>query len=105
MGGLPEKSALSREVGREIAKDKVNYKKEMGKQLERGDDSRAAWQGLISVVCINLQADESKQDISIKRVLDAELATAIISFFARFESCDFPRIMEDVFSELEQAIS
>lgn len=104
MGGLLEKSALSREVGREIAKDKVNYKKEMGKQLG-GDDSRAAWQGLISVVCINLQADESKQDISIKRVLDAELATAIISFFARFESCDFPRIMEDVFSELERAIS
>lgn len=104
MGGLLEKSALSREVGREIAKDKVNYKKEMGKQLG-GDDSRAAWQGLISVVCINLQADESKQDISIKRVLDAELATAIISFFARFESCGFPRIMEDVFSELQRAIS
>lgn len=70
-------------MGRKIAKEKVNYRKEIEKQLG-------------SVVCINLQADEPKHNISIKRVLDAELAAAFIAFFSCFESCDFPRIMEGV---------
>lgn len=45
MGDLQEKNALFREVGRKIPKEKVNYRKEIEKQLG-------------SVVCINLQADE-----------------------------------------------
>lgn len=73
-----EKSAFSREVGREIAKDNVNYKKEIEKQLG-GDNSRAAFKDLNQVICINLQADEPKQDISMNTVLDAELAAASIS--------------------------
>lgn len=61
-----------------MAKDNVNYKKEIEKQLG-GDNSRAAFKDRNQVICINLQADEPKQDISISTVLDAELAAASTS--------------------------
>lgn len=44
-----EKSAVSREMGREITKDNVNYKKEIEKQLG-GDNSRAAFKDLNQVI-------------------------------------------------------
>ncbi|XP_030272344.1 uncharacterized protein LOC115581424 [Sparus aurata] len=87
-GDLLEKKALSREVRKEIAKAKVNYKNKIEMRFA-GGNIRAAWQGLKSIACVNKQADEAKQHTTIKGVPNAELPNAFNCFFSRFESCDF----------------
>ena len=62
-----EKKALSREVRKEIAKAKVNYKNKIEIRFA-GGNIRAAWQGFKSIACVNKQADEAKQHTTITGV-------------------------------------
>lgn len=83
---LLERRALSREVRREIAKPKVNYENNTEMQFG-GSNIKAAGQGLKSIACINKQANEAKQHITIKGVLEAVTQRFQLLFLTFWKLC------------------